>query len=129
MQVHSISPTLKLIDLHLPIPGYERFIGAFLFCGERTAIVDVGPKAAIPDLLSSLAQLNIDAEQVHYILLTHIHIDHAGGTGAAIREMPQAKVLAHAQALQHLVDPARLWEGSLKTLGDLALQYGSIEPV
>jgi glyoxylase-like metal-dependent hydrolase (beta-lactamase superfamily II) len=129
MQVHQLSPTLKLIDLQLPIPGYERFIGAYLFCGERTAIVDVGPKAAIANLLSSLAQLNISTEKVDYILLTHIHIDHAGGAGTAIREMPHAKVLAHSIALRHLVDPIRLWEGSLKTLGDLALQYGRIEPV
>jgi glyoxylase-like metal-dependent hydrolase (beta-lactamase superfamily II) len=43
--------------------------------------------------------------------------------------MPRAKVLAHSQALRHLADPAKLWEASLKTLGDLALQYGHIEPV
>jgi len=68
-------------------------------------------------------------KEIDYIILTHIHIDHAGGVGTAIREMPKAKVLAHSQALRHLVDPAKLWEASLKTLGDLALQYGRIEPV
>ena len=68
-------------------------------------------------------------KEIDYIILTHIHIDHAGGVGTAIREMPKAKVLAHSLALRHLVDPTRLWEASLKTLGDLALHYGSIEPV
>ncbi len=67
--------------------------------------------------------------EIDYIILTHIHIDHAGGAGTALRDMPRAKVLAHSQALRHLVDPTKLWEASLKTLGDLALQYGRIEPV
>jgi glyoxylase-like metal-dependent hydrolase (beta-lactamase superfamily II) len=129
MAVHTISPTLKLIDLQPPIPGYERFIGAYLFCGEKKAIVDVGPKSAIPKLLSALAELNISHNEIDYIILTHIHIDHAGGVGTALRDMPRARVLAHSQALRHLVDPTRLWDASLKTLGDLALQYGGIEPV
>ena len=129
IEIHTISPTLKLIDLQPPIPGYERFIGAYLFCGERKAIVDPGPKSAIPNLLSALAGLNISPKAIDYVILTHIHIDHAGGAGTALREMPRAKVLAHSQALRHLIDPAKLWEASLKTLGDLALQYGRIEPV
>ena len=79
--------------------------------------------------MSALAELNTGPDEIDYIILTHIHIDHAGGVGTAIREMPKAKVLAHSQALRHLVDPTRLWEASLKTLGDLALQYGRIEPV
>jgi glyoxylase-like metal-dependent hydrolase (beta-lactamase superfamily II) len=129
IEIHTISPTLKLIDLQPPIPGYERFIGAYLFCGERMAIVDPGPKSAMPNLLAALAELSISPEDIDYIILTHIHIDHAGGAGTAIREMPKAKVLAHSLALRHLVNPTRLWEASLKTLGDLALQYGGIEPV
>lgn len=56
-------------------------------------------------------------------------MDHAGGVGTALRDMPRARILAHGLALRHLIDPARLWEASLKTLGDLALQYGAIEPV
>jgi glyoxylase-like metal-dependent hydrolase (beta-lactamase superfamily II) len=127
--VRTISPTLKLIDLHPPIPGYERFIGAFLFCGEKMAIVDPGPASAVPNLLSALAEYNVSPEDIDYIILTHIHIDHAGGAGTALRDLPQARVLAHSEALRHLIDPARLWEASLKTLGDLALQYGPIEPV
>jgi len=117
------------VDLQPPIPGYEKFIGACLFVGEKKAVVDPGPKSAIPNLLSALVQLNITPEEIDYVILTHIHIDHAGGAGTALRDMPKAKVLAHSLALRHLVDPAKLWEASLKTLGDLALQYGRVEPV
>ena len=120
---------MKLINLQPPIPGYERFIGAYLLCGDRKAIVDAGPRAAIPNLLSSLAQLNISPGEIDYLLLTHIHIDHAGGVGTVIRDMPQARILAHPLACRHLIEPARLWQASLRTLGALALQYGEIEPV
>lgn len=129
METYIITPTLKLLDLHPPIPGYDKFIGAYLFCGEKKAIVDTGPSAALPNLLSALAKLNIKPTEIDYIILTHIHIDHAGGVGTAIKEMSKSKVLAHSRARSHLIDPTLLWKSSLKILGNLALSYGRIEPV
>ena len=128
-QIYTITPTLKLLNLQLPIPGHEKFIGAYLFCGERNAVVDVGPTAAVPNLLSLLAKIGMSGEEIDYIVLTHIHIDHAGGVGTVIREMSRARVLAHSRAVSHLVAPAILWQASRKTLGNLALKYGDIEPV
>jgi len=91
--------------------------------------VDIGPKAAVPNLLLALNELGISPKQINYIVLTHIHIDHAGGVGTVTKEMTWANVLAHESAHSHLINPAVLWEASLKTLGDLALKYGNIEPV
>lgn len=129
MEIHAITPTLRLLNLQPPIPGYKRFIGAYLFSGEKNAIIDVGPTAAIPNLLSALTEAGISPKEIDYIVLTHIHIDHAGGVGTVIRELSNAKVLAHSSARSHLIDPTMLWKGSLKTLGDLALKYGPIEAV
>lgn len=129
MEIHSITPILSLLSLQPPIPGYKRFIGAYLFSGEKNAIIDVGPTAAIPNLLSALTEAGISPKEIDYIVLTHIHIDHAGGVGTAIKELSNAKVLAHSRARSHLLDPTMLWKGSLKTLGDLALKYGPIEAV
>ncbi len=129
MEIYTITPNLRLLNLQPPIPGYGKFIGAYLFCGEKNAIIDVGPKAAIPNLLQALTELNLSPDEIDYILLTHIHIDHAGGAGTAIREMNKAKVLAHSRAVPHLVDPTVLWQNSLKTLGELAIKYGEVEPV
>jgi glyoxylase-like metal-dependent hydrolase (beta-lactamase superfamily II) len=129
MEIHAITPTLRFLNLQPPIPGYKQFIGAYLFSGERNAIIDVGPTAAIPNLLSALTKAGISPKEIDYIVLTHIHIDHAGGAGTAIKELSNATVLAHGRARSHLIDPTMLWEGSLKTLGDLALKYGPIEAV
>ena len=129
MEIHAITPTLRLLNLQPPIPGYKRFIGAYLFSGEKNAIVDVGPTAAIPNLLSALTEAGISPKEIDYIVLTHIHIDHAGGVGTVIKELSNAKVLAHSRARSHLIHPTMLWKGSLKTLGDLALKYGPIEAI
>lgn len=97
--------------------------------GERNVIIDIGPKTAIPNLISTLAELSLNPTEIDYIILTHIHIDHAGGAGTALKEMGRAKVIAHSRARSHLINPALLWKSSLKTLGELAMEYGDIEPV
>ncbi|MDD4986080.1 MAG: MBL fold metallo-hydrolase [Dehalococcoidales bacterium] len=127
--VYTITPVLKFLDLRPPVAGHEKFIGSYLFCGASNVIVDVGPAAAIPNLLRLMTGLGISRDAVDYIVLTHIHIDHAGGIGALIKELPRARVVAHPRARSHLIDPETLWMASCKTLGSLAAEYGRIEPV
>ena len=129
IEICTVAPGIKLIDLGAAIAGYRGFLGAYLLCGDKRAIVDVGPRATIPSLLSGLAQIDVGLSSIDYIILSHIHIDHAGGVGTALKEMNKAKVVAHSRARSHLIDPARLWEASLQTLGDMAIEYGDIEPV
>ncbi len=83
----------------------------------------------MPGLLAALEQADIKPGKVDYIILTHIHLDHAGGTGSLLKSLPNATVVAHSRARSHLIDPNKLWEASLSTLGDLALKYGQMEPV
>jgi glyoxylase-like metal-dependent hydrolase (beta-lactamase superfamily II) len=64
--------------------------------------------------------------RLDYILLTHIHIDHAGGAGALLEEFPTAQVICHPEGVRHLVAPEKLWQGSQKVLGELARVYGEI---
>jgi glyoxylase-like metal-dependent hydrolase (beta-lactamase superfamily II) len=90
-------------------------------------VVDVGPKSSIQRLLDALQARGL--ERIDYVFLSHIHIDHAGGLGPFLAEFPQAKAVCHAQGRKHLVDPGKLWEGSLKTLKEMARAYGSIDPV
>jgi glyoxylase-like metal-dependent hydrolase (beta-lactamase superfamily II) len=124
-----MNSNIKALAPELPIPGYTGFIGSYLVSGNKNAIVDPGPATAVPGLLRALGKAGLRPEDIQYILLSHIHIDHAGGTGTLIKYLPDATVIAHPRAHRHLADPTALWDASLRTLGDLALKYGQIEPV
>jgi len=120
---------LSCIDLDEPrLEGFTKFISAWLYQGEKfTFLVDPGPLASIPHLLDELKGKGI--EKLDYILLTHIHIDHAGGTGELLKSFPEARVICHPQGIKHMITPEKLWQGSLKVLGYMAEVYGEIIPV
>lgn len=125
--VYDLAPDLALIELRPPLPGFDAFIGAWLYGGEATCLVDVGPAVTAPDLLAALAQLGV--RRLDAIYLTHIHIDHAGAIGQVAEAFPEAPVIVHPKGIDHLVDPTRLWEGTLKTLADTARAYGPFKAV
>ncbi len=119
---------LFLIPLDQEQRGFRNFISSWVLrTGALTVLVDPGPKATIPALAKVLSRMGI--AHLDYILLTHIHIDHAGGAGLLCREFPRARVACHRKAIKHLIDPSRLWEASKKALGPLAEVYGEIVPV
>ncbi|MFC1940353.1 MBL fold metallo-hydrolase [Chloroflexota bacterium] len=112
-----------------PISGFREFISIYVLEADKLALVDVGPSVSVKNLVSGLKGLGIDLADISYIFATHIHIDHAGGIGKAIEQMPNARVVVHAKGGPHLIDPAKLWEGSKQALGQQALKYQSIAPV
>ena len=117
---------LVCIDLDQPqLEGFRQFISSWLCVTDRcTVVVDPGPLSTIPHLAAELRRHGVD--HIDYILLTHIHIDHAGGTGALLREFPGALVICHPEGIRHMIAPEKLWEGSQKVLGQLAEVYGEI---
>ncbi len=126
--VHQLAPHLYLIVLTPPIRGFQDFIGAWLVRGpEATYLVDVGPAATLAQLNAALADLDVD--HLDYICLTHIHIDHAGAVGQLAEQYPSAAVICHPKGVPHIIDPERLWQGTIKTLGDTGRAYGHILPV
>ena len=128
MATHKILENLFLVDLDLPIPGFSNFISSWIIKeGDRAIIIDPGPSATINILLNALRETGI--KRVDYILLTHIHLDHAGGCGDLIKSYPDTVVACHPQAVTHLTDPTRLWQGSVSVLGDMAKSYGQPSPV
>jgi glyoxylase-like metal-dependent hydrolase (beta-lactamase superfamily II) len=127
MKPVEVQPHLYRIPLCGNIDGLEGFIGSWVFDGDVTFIVDVGPKTSLFTLLEGLQELGM--KRIDFIFLSHVHIDHAGATGSLITHFPEAKVICHPLGITHLVDPQRLWEGSKKVLGELALKYGEIDPV
>lgn len=110
------------------LTGFSNFINAWIYADAHKAfVVDPGPLSTIPVLLDALERHGI--RRLDYILLTHIHIDHAGGTGELVRHFPHTRVICHPAGIKHMRKPQSLWEGSLKVLGKVASEYGEIIPV
>ena len=128
MNYLQVDRNLFLINLDQKIEGFRDFIGAWLYRDEVTTfLVDPGPIYSIDILKKTLENMGIN--KLDYILLTHIHIDHAGGAGSLLKHFPGVKIVCHPKGIKHMIDPAKLWKGSLKVLGDIAKAYGEIVPV
>lgn len=99
--------------------------------GGRAAFVDVGTNDSVPYLLAALEALGIARESVDYLLLTHVHLDHAGGAGRLMRELPHATAILHPRGAPHMIDPAKLIAGSQAVYGKERFRrlYGDIVPM
>jgi len=97
----------------------------------RAAFVDTGTALSVPNLLAALAAKGVAREQVDWVLLTHIHLDHAGGAGALIEALPNARVAVHPRGAAHIADPSRLIGATRAVYGDAVYErlYGDIRPV
>ncbi|MGD9260447.1 MAG: MBL fold metallo-hydrolase, partial [Desulfobacterales bacterium] len=126
-KIEDISDDLFLITLNPPLRGFEDFICAWLYRGEVTFLVDVGPSSTARGLLHALRDINLN--HLDFILLTHIHLDHAGAIGEIAAHFPQTPIVCHPAGIPHLVDPTRLWQGTKKVLGSLADGYGPIQGI
>ena len=123
MQINSIDDNLKCISL-------DKLINTWVYTSDDLSfLVDPGPTVFVNLLKKSLNHLNIKKNDLNYILLTHPHIDHAGGVGKLLNFFPKAKLICHPRGIKHLINPKKLWEGSLRVLGKAAEFYGRIEPV
>jgi glyoxylase-like metal-dependent hydrolase (beta-lactamase superfamily II) len=127
MHTKQIGENLFLIDLETG--GFKNLIASYLLKGEKAIIVETGPTSSVPNLLLGLKELKVKAEDVAYIALSHIHIDHGGGAGTLLKTLPNAKVIVHSKGALHLKNPAKLWAASKETLGPVAEMFGEPESV
>lgn len=114
--------------------GFQRprFDAAYLLVeGGRAAFIDTGTSLAVPRLLAVLEALGLQRDAVDYVIPTHVHLDHAGGAGLLMRELPTARMLVHPRGLRHMVDPRDLYEGALAVYGaaEMARSYGELVAV
>ena len=127
MHTKQIGENLFLIDLQTG--GSKNLIASYILKGKQTAIVETGPTSSIPNLLLALKEANVEPEDVAYVAISHIHIDHGGGVGTLLKSLPNAKVVVHPRGVPHLVDPEKLWEHSKVVLGEAAELFGKPDPV
>jgi len=97
----------------------------------RAAIIDTATNDAVPLVLDALERKGLAREDVDYVVLTHIHLDHAGGAGLLMNKLPNATLTVHPRGARHIADPRRLIEGTVAVYGEEAARrlYGDIVPV
>jgi glyoxylase-like metal-dependent hydrolase (beta-lactamase superfamily II) len=129
MSMEGIGPKTTLIDLEYL--GNPKVIAACLVEGQGSvAIVDPGPSSALATLRSKLDQLGLGVKGIDTILLTHIHLDHAGATGTLVRENPRIRVYVHERGARHMIDPAKLLDSARRLYGDqMDRLWGEFLPV
>jgi glyoxylase-like metal-dependent hydrolase (beta-lactamase superfamily II) len=97
----------------------------------RGAVVDVGTNYSVPYVLAALEEIGLAREAVDYLFLTHVHLDHAGGAGLLMRELPNARAHIHPRGVPHMIDPTALIASSQAVYGEEAFRrlYGDIQPI
>ncbi len=109
-----------------------RFDAAWLVVEDgRAAFVDTGPAPGVPRLLAALDAAGVARDAVDWVIPTHVHLDHAGGVGQLMRELPNATAVVHPRGVRHLVDPSALWAGATAVYGEaeMARSYAELLPV
>jgi glyoxylase-like metal-dependent hydrolase (beta-lactamase superfamily II) len=128
LPIHKVDEHIDLIELSTD--KVYGFLSAYVVRGEKAAIIDPGPVSTARELLDSLHSLGVGRTDVRYIAVSHVHLDHAGGTEVLMRELPEARLVVHRRGAPHMVRPEMLWEASKKVIGDEAAAiYGRPEGV
>jgi glyoxylase-like metal-dependent hydrolase (beta-lactamase superfamily II) len=112
------------------IYGIPEFGACYILGEDKKAIIDCGPTTSLPYVLEALEKLSLKPADIDYLILTHIHLDHAGGAGMLLKQMPQAKVFVHRNGARHLINPAKLIASVIEAQGEAAYrQNGEIVPI
>src|SRR5215469_8445970 len=99
--------------------GEQGVIASYLLTGANgLALVDVGSGASVEQVLSGVRAAGFDPQDIAHLVLTHVHLDHAGATGALVQRIPRAEVYVHELGAPHLVDPSRLLSSAQRIYGD-----------
>ncbi|MEO6031874.1 MAG: MBL fold metallo-hydrolase [Burkholderiaceae bacterium] len=129
----SLLPYVQSLDhgIHVIDTGFHRpkFDASYLIVERgRAAFVDTGTNHSVPRLLAALDAQGLARDAVDFVIATHVHLDHAGGVGLLMRELPAATLVAHPRGAPHLIDPQRLMDGARAVYGadEVARSYGDV---
>ena len=98
----------NLFQVELGTGGFKNLICSYIIKSPKITLVESGPTSSIPNLISGLNELDIRFEDIRYLCITHVHLDHGGGAGTLLKLLPNAKVLVHPMGMPHLINPDRL---------------------
>lgn len=120
--------------IHTIDTGFVRphFDAAYLLVENgRGAFIDCGTNHSVPRMLDALTQNGLSPADVDWLILTHVHLDHAGGAGELMAHLPSARLVVHPRGARHMIDPSQLWAGATAVYGEEVMQrsYGRLRPV
>jgi glyoxylase-like metal-dependent hydrolase (beta-lactamase superfamily II) len=123
-----VSERVYILDTYaLGQPGT---VSAYLVKGPKPTLVDCGYASSYRSVLEGLAEAGTMPSDIRYVVPTHVHLDHAGAAGRLLKQMPNARVVAHEKSVPHLVDPTKLIESSTKVFGEAIMGlYGLPDPI
>lgn len=127
--VFEVAPGITAIDTFYG--GHERYTAAYLLEGEQPAIVETGPTTSFEPVVAGLERLGVGPHDLAQVIVTHIHLDHAGGVGKLAERFPNATVWVHERGARHLADPERLIASATRIYGPqtMASLFGPVVPV
>lgn len=104
--VQQIAPNFYCIDTH--DLNREQRTSSYLLVDEKITLIETSASPSVSYIMAGLMELNIALEDIHYVIVTHIHLDHAGGAGLFLQSCPNAKLVVHPRGVAHMIDPSRL---------------------
>jgi glyoxylase-like metal-dependent hydrolase (beta-lactamase superfamily II) len=118
-----------VLELDTLLGGWHRVTAGYLIEGPAPVLIETGSQSSVPVLLASLARLGLSGRDLAGVVVTHIHLDHAGGVGDVARAFPEAVVYVHEKGARHLADPSRLIDSAARVYGPLLDSlYGRLTP-
>ena len=110
----------------------QQFDAAYLLVeNDRATFIDCGTNYSVPRMLAALDAAALTPSHVDWLILTHVHLDHAGGAGELIAQLPNAKLVVHPRGARHMIDPSKLWAGASAVYGETVMDetYGRLRPI
>jgi glyoxylase-like metal-dependent hydrolase (beta-lactamase superfamily II) len=128
MNVTDLGHDVFQIDTRMA--GYEGITAGYLIRGSRPCLVETGTAPSAPVVRAALSSLGVDAADLASVVVTHIHLDHAGGAGDIAEMYPAAEIVVHQRGARHLADPTKLMASARAVYGAaLDRLFGSLRPV
>lgn len=128
VDIKEVVENIYLIDNQLyAIPKWG---SVYLIKEEKKALIDTGPTTSASAVLEGIRKAGVSPEEIDYLIVTHIHLDHAGGAGVLLKDMPQAKVVVHHKGAKHLVNPKILVNSVREAQGEEVMRLlGEVVPI
>ena len=115
VDIDEVSENVYIIDAQLySIPKCGC---VYLLNEENKALIETGPATSADTVARGIKKIGVSLQDISYVIVTHIHLDHAGGAGVLLKDMPRAQVIVHHKGVRHLIDPTMLIKGTIEVMG------------